>query len=135
MRLWTILTMLGVSGFLAACSSAPPAELRIVDLSPGTGDIAVCGATVEVHYTGWLYSNGKRGRQFETSLKGQPFGFALGKGEVIEGWDRGIEGMRIGGKRDLIIPPQLAYGAEGSPPEIPRNATLEFEVQLISVRK
>jgi FKBP-type peptidyl-prolyl cis-trans isomerase len=120
---------------MAACSSAPPGELQIRDISAGTGDLAVRGATVEVHYTGWLYNKGKRGRQFETSLKGKPIDFVLGKGEVVEGWDRGIDGMRVGGKRDLIIPPQLGYGAEGSPPEIPSNSTLEFEVQLVSVKK
>ncbi len=135
MRMWVIFILIPALGMLASCSSAPAGELKVVDISPGSGDIAVRGATVEVHYTGWLYSNGKRGRQFETSLKGQAISFVLGKGEVIEGWDRGIEGMRVGGKRDLIIPPQLAYGAEGSPPAIPRNATLEFEVQLISVKK
>jgi FKBP-type peptidyl-prolyl cis-trans isomerase len=135
MRVWMFVGLFAALGFLASCSSTPPGELKITDLSQGTGDLAVRGATVEVHYTGWLYRSGKRGRQFETSLKGKPFLFVLGKGEVIEGWDRGIDGMRVGGKRDLIIPPQLGYGAEGSPPEIPSNATLEFEVQLVSVTK
>jgi FKBP-type peptidyl-prolyl cis-trans isomerase len=102
----------------------------------GTGDEAVKGATLEMHYTGWLYQNGKRGKQFDSSLhSGRPFSFKLGAGEVIDGWDRGIEGMRVGGKRELIIPPQLGYGARGAPPDIPPNATLDFEVQLFAVRR
>jgi FKBP-type peptidyl-prolyl cis-trans isomerase len=88
-----------------------------------------------VHYTGWLYVNAKRGKKFDSSVGSKPFTFRLGAGEVIAGWDRGIEGMKVGGKRELIIPPQLGYGKRGSPPDIPPNATLIFEVQLLKVQK
>jgi peptidylprolyl isomerase len=121
---------------LLCCSCNTPPTLRSIDLVVGTGDLAVKGATLEMHYTGWLYQNGQRGKKFDSSLDaGKPFPFKLGAGEVIEGWDRGIEGMRAGGKRELIIPPQLAYGSQGAPPDIPPNATLDFEVQLLAVRK
>ncbi len=121
---------------LPACSGGPPADLRAVDLVVGTGEVAVRGAELEMHYTGWLYKNGARGKKFDSSLdSGRPFSFKLGAGEVIEGWDRGIEGMRVGGKRELIIPPQLGYGSRGAPPDIPPNATLDFEVQLLAVKK
>jgi peptidylprolyl isomerase len=126
-----------VLAFLSAsmefCSQAP-GELKSTDQVIGKGDMAVKGATVEVYYTGWLYTNGRRGRKFDSSVD-KPFPFKLGGGEVIEGWDRGVEGMRVGGKRELIIPPQLGYGAHGSPPDIPPNATLDFEIQLVSVTK
>jgi peptidylprolyl isomerase len=96
----------------------------------------VKGATLTTHYTGWLYSNGRRGKKFDSSLdSGQPFTFTLGAGEVIEGWERGIEGMKVRGKRELIIPPELGYGAQGSPPAIPPNAVLNFEVELLGVQK
>lgn len=111
-------------------------ELRQVDLIVGTGDEAIKGATLEMHYTGWLYQNGKRGKKFDSSLdSGRPFSFKLGAGEVIDGWDKGIEGMKVGGKRELFIPPQLGYGTRGAPPDIPPNASLDFEVQLLAVRK
>lgn len=101
----------------------------------GEGSRAIKGATVTVHYTGWLYKNSRRGRKFDSSLDtGQPFTFRLGAGEVIPGWDKGIEGMRVGGKRELIIPPVLAYGASGVPPAIPPNSVLDFEVQLLEVQ-
>ncbi len=110
--------------------------MKQIDQVVGTGDVAVKGATLEMHYTGWLYQGGKRGKKFDSSLdSGRPFSFRLGAGEVIEGWDQGIEGMRVGGKRELIIPPQLGYGPRGAPPDIPPNATLDFEVQLLAVRK
>ncbi len=121
---------------LQSCSSNTPAALKSVDMQVGSGDVAVRGATLEMHYTGWLYQDGKRGKKFDSSLAGgKPFSFKLGAGEVIEGWDRGIQGMRVGGRRELIIPPQLAYGSQGAPPEIPPGATLDFEVQLLAVRK
>jgi len=120
---------------LAGCSDGA-SSLQKHDLVVGTGDEAVRGATLEMHYTGWLYQNGKRGRKFDSSLDtGRPFSFRLGAGEVIDGWDQGIEGMRAGGKRELIIPPQLGYGARGAPPDIPPGATLDFEVQLLAVQK
>jgi peptidylprolyl isomerase len=101
----------------------------------GEGSQAVKGSTVTVHYTGWLFKNGRRGKKFDSSLNDtQPFSFKLGTGEVIKGWDRGIEGMRVGGKRELIIPPNLGYGGEGAPPLIPPDSILDFEVQLLEVQ-
>lgn len=105
------------------------AEPAIEDLVAGKGPEAVRGKTVEVHYTGWLAD----GKQFDSSVGGDPFSFRLGAGEVIEGWDRGVAGMRVGGKRKLTIPPELGYGARGAPPVIPTDATLVFEVELLSV--
>ena len=88
-----------------------------------------------MHYTGWLYNNGVKGTKFDSSLdRGQPFGFALGAGQVIRGWDEGVAGMKIGGKRTLIIPPELGYGARGAPGAIPPNATLMFDVELLGVQ-
>jgi len=117
------------------CSGNTVTELTTKDLVVGAGDQAVKGDTLTMHYTGWLYKNGRRGKKFDSSAGSEPFSFKLGAGEVIEGWDRGIEGMRVGGKRELIIPPQLGYGQQGAPPDIPPNAALNFEVELLSVRK
>jgi FKBP-type peptidyl-prolyl cis-trans isomerase len=101
------------------------------DIRVGNRDlVAKEGSHVRVHYTGWL-TNGKK---FDSSVDaGKPFDFTIGNGEVIKGWEEGITGMRVGGKRQLRIPPDLAYGAEGSPPDIPPNATLIFDVQLLGV--
>ncbi|HWB48997.1 MAG TPA: FKBP-type peptidyl-prolyl cis-trans isomerase [Stellaceae bacterium] len=93
------------------------------------------GYILSMNYTGWLYKNGAKGAQFDSSSKaGKPFAFKLGAGQVIKGWDEGIEGMKVGGKRTLIIPPNLAYGASGSGGVIPPNATLIFDVELLSAR-
>ena len=120
---------------IASCSNRAPSELKLNDIITGTGAQAVKGCKVTVHYTGWLYKDGHRGKKFDSSLNsGQPFTFTLGTGEVIEGWDRGVEGMRVGGKRELIIPAQLGYGRTGAPPDIPPDATLNFEVQLLDVQ-
>jgi FKBP-type peptidyl-prolyl cis-trans isomerase len=106
------------------------AKPKIEDLVQGKGPEAVRGKTVEVHYTGWLTD----GKKFDSSVdRGEPFSFRLGAGEVIEGWDRGVAGMKVGGKRKLTLPPELGYGARGAPPAIPPNATLVFEVELLSV--
>ena len=110
--------------------------LKYIDAKVGTGDVAVKGATVEVHYTGWLYVDGKRGMKFDSSLdRNTPFDFILGARQVIAGWDEGVEGMKVGGKRELIIPPDLAYGSRAVGGVIPANATLDFEVELLKVGK
>lgn len=103
-------------------------ELKIEDLKHGTGAEAVAGKKVTVHYTGWLAN----GTKFDSSKGGSPFSFRLGDGEVIKGWDQGVAGMKVGGVRKLIIPPNLGYGADGDGP-IPPKATLVFEVELLGV--
>jgi peptidylprolyl isomerase len=105
--------------------------LQIIDIEVGTGDSPQSGQTVEVHYTGWLAD----GTKFDSSLdRGQPFSFVLGAGRVIAGWDEGVASMKVGGKRRLIIPPELAYGESGYPPVIPANAELTFEVELLAIK-
>jgi FKBP-type peptidyl-prolyl cis-trans isomerase len=112
-----------------------PSGLKYTDTTVGTGTEATKGKKVSVHYTGWLYNNGVKGAKFDSSLdRGQPFGFALGAGQVIRGWDEGVAGMKIGGKRTLIIPPELGYGARGAGGAIPPNATLMFDVELLGVQ-
>ncbi len=107
------------------------AVLKYEDLKEGKGDEAKKGDTVEVHYTGWL-TNGKK---FDSSLdRREPFSFKLGAGKVIQGWDEGVAGMKVGGKRKLTIPPELGYGADGAGNVIPPNATLVFEVELLKVK-
>ena len=108
--------------------------LKYIDHQVGDGDEAVAGKTVEVHYTGWLYVDGERGAKFDSSVdRGQPFSFQLGASQVIRGWDEGVQGMKVGGKRELIIPPDLGYGSRGAGGAIPPNATLDFEVELVRV--
>jgi FKBP-type peptidyl-prolyl cis-trans isomerase len=109
-----------------------PDGLKYTDDQVGTGAEATAGKTAVVHYTGWLCDGGKK---FDSSRdRGQPFSFPLGGGRVIKGWDEGVAGMKVGGKRTLIIPPQLGYGAQGAGNAIPPNATLKFEVELLDVR-
>jgi peptidylprolyl isomerase len=108
-----------------------PTQLVKKDLKVGTGAEAKAGDKVSVQYVGVLYDNGT---QFDSSYsRGQPFPFQLGGGQVIPGWDQGVAGMKVGGQRELIIPPELAYGAQGQPPTIPPNATLVFVIDLVSV--
>ncbi|HVL56001.1 MAG TPA: FKBP-type peptidyl-prolyl cis-trans isomerase [Burkholderiaceae bacterium] len=115
---------------MAASTSA--SGLKIEDLTEGSGATASAGDQVSVHYTGWLYENGEAGRKFDSSRdRGDPFRFALGAGHVIRGWDEGVQGMKVGGVRRLIIPPELGYGARGAGGVIPPNATLLFEVELL----
>ena len=114
-----------------------PSGPQIEDTTPGTGETASAGQRVKVHYTGWLHdpdAAGRRGRKFDSSKdRGQPFAFRLGGGEVIRGWDEGVQGMRVGGTRVLTIPPDLGYGSRGAGGVIPPDATLVFEVELLGV--
>ena len=109
-----------------------------IDTKQGSGTEAVKGKTVIVHYTGWLYDPGQtegKGKKFDSSLdRRDPFGFSLGQGQVIRGWDEGVAGMKIGGKRTLIIPSDMGYGARGAGGAIPPNAALVFDVELLEVR-
>jgi len=108
-----------------------PDGLQYTDDVLGTGAEATAGKTAVVHYTGWLMD----GTKFDSSVdRNQPFSFPLGGGQVIKGWDEGVAGMKVGGKRTLIVPPALGYGARGAGNVIPPNATLKFEVQLLDVR-
>ena len=112
-----------------------PSGLQIIDTKVGTGASPKPGQTCVMHYTGWLYENGAKGQKFDSSLdRGQPFEFPLGAGRVIKGWDEGVAGMKVGGKRTLIIPPGLGYGARGAGGVIPPNATLMFDVELLAVK-
>jgi FKBP-type peptidyl-prolyl cis-trans isomerase FkpA len=113
-------------------------QLQKTDITVGTGAEAAKGKVAIVHYTGWLYdasSVDKKGRKFDSSLDRQsPFSFPLGGGRVIRGWDEGVAGMRVGGRRTLVIPPELAYGSRGAGGVIPPDATLLFEIELLEVR-
>jgi FKBP-type peptidyl-prolyl cis-trans isomerase len=117
---------------------AAPKELTMTDHVIGTGEIAVAGKTVFVHYTGWLFDDAapdNKGKKFDSSRdRGSPFSFPLGAGHVIQGWDQGVAGMKVGGQRTLIIPPELGYGARGAGGVIPPNATLVFDVELLDVK-
>jgi FKBP-type peptidyl-prolyl cis-trans isomerase FkpA len=111
-----------------------PSGLQYDDLVVGAGATAAHGQYVTVHYTGWLTDGKTLGKKFDSSLdRGDPFGFNLGRGQVIAGWDEGVQGMKVGGKRKLTIPPDLGYGPWGAGGVIPPNATLVFEVELLAV--
>jgi len=121
-----------------AAPAGPSKELVMTDETVGTGAEAVAQKTVSVHYTGWLEDLSKpnhKGTQFDSSrTNGEPFEFVLGGGMVIKGWDQGVAGMHVGGKRTLVIPPELGYGARGVPGVIPPNSTLIFDVELLNVK-
>jgi FKBP-type peptidyl-prolyl cis-trans isomerase len=130
--------ILGGEGTMAATENNSSSQevttssgLKYVDQVLGTGDVAVAGKTTTVHYTGWL----ENGKKFDSSVdRGQPFSFPLGGGRVIRGWDEGVEGMKVGGKRKLTIPSDLGYGSRGAGGVIPPNATLIFDVELLGVK-
>jgi FKBP-type peptidyl-prolyl cis-trans isomerase len=113
-------------------------ELAITELKPGTGAEVAAGQTAVVHYTGWLFADGapdNKGRKFDSSRdRNDPFAFRVGGGQVIKGWDQGVAGMKVGGERRLVIPPELGYGSRGAGGVIPGGATLVFDVELVSIR-
>jgi peptidylprolyl isomerase len=112
-----------------------PSGLQITDSKVGTGATPKRGQICVMHYTGWLYENGAKGKKFDSSVdRGEPFEFPIGQGRVIPGWDEGVASMKVGGKRTLIIPPALGYGARGAGGVIPPNATLMFDVELLDVK-
>ena len=122
-----------------AQSSAKPVTtstgLQYIDTKVGTGASPRASQTTVVHYTGWLYVDGKKGKKFDSSVdRNEPFEFPVGAGQVIKGWDEGVASMKVGGKRTLIVPPQLGYGARGAAGVIPPNATLMFDVELLGVK-
>lgn len=127
--------MLAAAGVQAAVNTMP-SGLKYEDSKVGTGAAAVAGKNVVVQYTGWLNEAGKKGKKFDSSLDhgGQPFTFALGAGQVIKGWDEGVAGMKVGGKRTLYIPASLGYGARGAGGAIPPNADLIFDVEMVGVK-
>jgi peptidylprolyl isomerase len=112
-----------------------PSGLLYEDVKVGTGDSPKTGQLVVVHYTGWLWENGAKGKKFDSSVdRGQPITFPVGTGHVIKGWDEGLMTMKVGGQRVLLIPANLAYGASGRPPVIPPNSTLIFDVELLELK-
>ena len=132
-----------LSFVLSACGggggspSTAPTQLQVTDSLVGTGTAAAAGNTITVHYTGWLYdetASQYRGKQFDSSVGKTPLSFKLGVGQVIAGWDQGVVGMKVGGKRTLIIPSALGYGSTGAGSAIPPNAALVFDVELLSVQ-
>jgi peptidylprolyl isomerase len=116
-------------------SMTTPSGLQIIDTQEGTGASPKPGQTCVMHYTGWLYENGQKGKKFDSSVdRNEPFEFPIGMKRVIAGWDEGVSTMKVGGKRTLIIPPALGYGARGAGGVIPPNATLMFDVELLGVK-
>jgi FKBP-type peptidyl-prolyl cis-trans isomerase FkpA len=138
--LLTAVVVIGSTLALAACTesvTAPSgsAPYSQTDIRAGTGGTAIVGGVATVHYTGWLYDQAaadNKGLQFDSSVGGEPFSFAVGRGQVIGGWDQGVPGMRVGGVRRLVIPPSLGYGGTRNGP-IPPNATLVFDIELLEV--
>jgi|RhiMetdeSRZDD1v2_1073273.scaffolds.fasta_scaffold1204578_1 FKBP-type peptidyl-prolyl cis-trans isomerase FkpA len=141
-----VCAMLAITGVLSLSQDKKDAQgqpkqvttasgLKYTDLVVGKGDAAKNGDKVDVHYTGWLYENGKRGDKFDSSVGRSPFSVTIGTTRVIQGWTEGLQGMRVGGKRELIIPPNLGYGGQGFPGAIPPNATLDFEIEMLNISK
>jgi len=130
--------LLAMNLVLAVAAPALAADALVkTDTLVGKGKEALGGSTVVVNYTGWLYEStapGQKGKQFDTSVGRGPFSFPLGAGRVIKGWDQGVAGMKVGGKRTLVIPPDLAYGKRGAGNAIPPEATLIFDVELLDVK-
>ena len=143
-KLFTLIAALFLATGAALTGAAPAAAkkmtttasgLQIIDTVEGTGDQPKSGQLCVMHYTGWLYVDGKKGAKFDSSVdRGQPFEFPIGVGRVIAGWDEGVASMKVGGKRTLIIPPDLGYGARGAGGVIPPNATLIFDVELLGLK-
>jgi len=139
-----IVALASLTGLALAMAVAPaaaaemksgPGGLKYQDTVVGSGAEAKAGQQVEVHYTGYLDQGGQKGTKFDSSVdRGDPFSFRLGAGMVIQGWDQGFQGMKVGGKRTLIIPPEMGYGARGAGGVIPPNATLIFDVELLGVK-
>jgi len=139
-----VFTLALISAGAALCSPAlaqagkpvtTASGLQIIDSKVGTGPSPKTGQTCVMHYTGWLYENGAKGKKFDSSVdRGQPFEFKIGQHQVIAGWDEGVASMKVGGKRTLIIPAALGYGAQGAGNAIPPNATLMFDVELLGIK-
>jgi peptidylprolyl isomerase len=120
---------------IAADAPPPAPRLQITDRKIGTGLSPRAGQICVVHYTGWLYNNGVKGKKFDSSVdRKRPFSFTLGAHKVIEGWEQGVRTMKVGGKRTLIVPPELGYGSAGGGPAIPPNSTLLFEIELLGLK-
>jgi FKBP-type peptidyl-prolyl cis-trans isomerase FkpA len=118
-------------------STGTAMTLKSIDLQPGTGPAIKAGQYALVHYTGWLFdaaATDNKGKQFDSSVGGEPFDFPVGGKHVIKGWDEGVAGMQVGGKRRLVIPPEMGYGASGAGGVIPPNATLVFDIELLEIR-
>ena len=134
--------LMAVGGLTAkenpALNATVPTELVMTDVKTGTGPAIAAGQTAVVHYTGWLYSptaKDHKGKKFDSSRdRNDPFSFHVGGGEVIGGWDQGVVGMQVGGQRQLVIPPELGYGARGAGGVIPPNATLLFDIELLKIQ-
>lgn len=140
--LWSLLGCLGIAacggGYSSPTSATPPrGEFSQTDIRVGTGTDATPPRRLTVNYTGWLYDPlrpEQKGTQFDSSVGRAPFSFTLGVGQVIRGWDQGVVGMKVGGQRRLVLPPELGYGSTGSPPAIPPNASLVFDIELLDVQ-
>ena len=143
---WALALVIAAAGIVTAGAFVPaaaqtarkimttPSGLQITDIKVGTGATPKPGQICVMHYTGWLYEKGQKGKKFDSSVdRKEPFEFTIGKGQVIKGWDEGVATMKVGGQRTLIIPPELGYGARGAGGVIPPNATLMFDVELLDI--